>query len=225
MAVAVAVSIATFATLDRFLEDLGAHDHLALRRGRVQPSSTGSRARSLPEPLTCADPRGARSRWPRRGSCARSGWRSRSWSRRAGRSRRRPGRSRASGSGRSRAAPRNAPEVTFVPGNTRVAPKPGQTLLEVAEGAGMTIEAGCRMGVCGADPVAIRSGLECTSRGHRRRAGDAQPARLRPQHPDGVLRARVRPGGGRADAGQGRRRPALSRIEITYDRSIANASS
>ena len=58
----------------------------------------------------------------------------------------------------------NAPEVTFVPDNTRVAPKPGQTLLEVAEAAGMTIEAGCRMGVCGADPVAIRSGLENTSR-------------------------------------------------------------
>ena len=64
----------------------------------------------------------------------------------------------------------NAPEVTFVPENTRVAPKPGQTLLEVAEGAGMTIEAGCRMGVCGADPVAIRSGLECTVARHRRRA-------------------------------------------------------
>ncbi|MDA0165275.1 FAD-dependent oxidoreductase [Solirubrobacter ginsenosidimutans] len=58
----------------------------------------------------------------------------------------------------------NAPEVTFVPDNTRVAPKPGQTLLEVAEAAGMTIEAGCRMGVCGADPVAIRSGLENLSR-------------------------------------------------------------
>ena len=50
----------------------------------------------------------------------------------------------------------NAPEITFVPDNKRVAPKPGQTLLEVAEAAGMTIEAGCRMGVCGADPVAIQ---------------------------------------------------------------------
>ena len=57
----------------------------------------------------------------------------------------------------------NAPEITFVPDNKRVAPKPGQTLLEAAEAAGMTIEAGCRMGVCGADPVAIKSGLECTS--------------------------------------------------------------
>ena len=57
----------------------------------------------------------------------------------------------------------NAPEITFVPDNKRVAPKPGQTLLEAAEAAGMTIEAGCRMGVCGADPVAIKSGLDCTS--------------------------------------------------------------
>ena len=56
-----------------------------------------------------------------------------------------------------------APEITFVPENKRVAPKPGQTLLEAAEAAGMPIEAGCRMGVCGADPVAIRSGIECTS--------------------------------------------------------------
>ncbi len=57
----------------------------------------------------------------------------------------------------------NAPQITFVPENTRVAPKPGQTVLEAAEAAGMTIEAGCRMGVCGADPVAIKSGLDCVS--------------------------------------------------------------
>ena len=50
-----------------------------------------------------------------------------------------------------------------MPENKRVAPKAGQTLLEVAEANGMTIEAGCRMGICGADPVAIKDGMECTS--------------------------------------------------------------
>ena len=27
----------------------------------------------------------------------------------------------------------------------------------------MTIESGCRMGICGADPVAIKDGMECLS--------------------------------------------------------------
>ncbi|NJN39840.1 MAG: FAD-dependent oxidoreductase, partial [Gammaproteobacteria bacterium] len=36
----------------------------------------------------------------------------------------------------------------------------GQSLLEVIEGCGGEIEAGCRMGVCGADPVAVREGME-----------------------------------------------------------------
>ena len=73
----------------------------------------------------------------------------------------------------------NAPEVTFVPENTRVAPKPGQTLLEVAEGAGMTIEAGCRMGVCGADPVRSAPGWNARRRSPttswRRSTGSATP--------------------------------------------------
>src|SRR3954451_10701921 len=56
-----------------------------------------------------------------------------------------------------------APEVTFLPDNKHVAPKPGMSLLEIAEANGLSIEAGCRMGVCGADPVAIKEGMECTS--------------------------------------------------------------
>jgi NADPH-dependent 2,4-dienoyl-CoA reductase/sulfur reductase-like enzyme/ferredoxin len=55
------------------------------------------------------------------------------------------------------------PEVTFVPQNKHVVPKPGQSLLEIAEANGLRIEAGCRMGICGADPVAIKEGMECTS--------------------------------------------------------------
>ncbi|WP_018333235.1 FAD-dependent oxidoreductase [Actinomycetospora chiangmaiensis] len=37
----------------------------------------------------------------------------------------------------------------------------GTSLLEVAEQQGLPIEAGCRMGVCGADPVAVLGGGDC----------------------------------------------------------------
>src|SRR4051812_8186463 len=55
------------------------------------------------------------------------------------------------------------PEITFQPEDKRVVPEPGMSLLEVAEANGMQIEAGCRMGICGADPVAIKDGMSCTS--------------------------------------------------------------
>jgi NADPH-dependent 2,4-dienoyl-CoA reductase/sulfur reductase-like enzyme/ferredoxin len=64
---------------------------------------------------------------------------------------------------RNRAVRSGAPEVTFVPENKRVAVKEGLSLLEIAESNGMTIESGCRMGICGADPVAIKDGMECLS--------------------------------------------------------------
>lgn len=51
-------------------------------------------------------------------------------------------------------------EVTFEPGEHVVAAKAGASLLEVAESAGMPIEVGCRMGVCGADPVHVVDGIE-----------------------------------------------------------------
>ncbi len=50
-------------------------------------------------------------------------------------------------------------EVTFDEG-PRVLVKPGTPLLDVAEGADQPIEAGCRMGVCGADPVCVIAGME-----------------------------------------------------------------
>ena len=43
----------------------------------------------------------------------------------------------------------------------------------------MPIEAGCRMGICGADPVAIKDGHGVHLRRLRRRAGDARAPRLR----------------------------------------------
>ncbi len=53
-----------------------------------------------------------------------------------------------------------SPEVTFKPEGKRVLASPGCTLLDLAEKNGLHIEAGCRMGVCGADPVAIIEGMQ-----------------------------------------------------------------
>ncbi|HEX3605769.1 MAG TPA: FAD-dependent oxidoreductase, partial [Candidatus Dormibacteraeota bacterium] len=50
-------------------------------------------------------------------------------------------------------------EVAFHNGPTVLA-RQGDTLLTVAEQNGVRIEAGCRMGMCGADPVRILRGLE-----------------------------------------------------------------
>ncbi|MCC6621480.1 MAG: FAD-dependent oxidoreductase [Deltaproteobacteria bacterium] len=52
------------------------------------------------------------------------------------------------------------PDVTFHPDGRHVAARMEQPLLEVIEGAGLKIESGCRMGVCGADPVAVLEGRE-----------------------------------------------------------------
>ena len=60
---------------------------------------------------------------------------------------------------RSRVLKSGAPEVMFEDG-TRAVAKAGATVLEVAEANGQKIEAGCRMGVCGADPIAIKEGMD-----------------------------------------------------------------
>jgi nitrite reductase (NADH) large subunit len=50
--------------------------------------------------------------------------------------------------------------VHFTPNDRRVVAAPGRTLLEIAEADNLPIEAGCRMGVCGADPVAVLHGAD-----------------------------------------------------------------
>jgi NADPH-dependent 2,4-dienoyl-CoA reductase/sulfur reductase-like enzyme/ferredoxin len=52
-------------------------------------------------------------------------------------------------------------EVRFVPDDAPLDAEIGTSLLEIAERARRPIEAGCRMGVCGADPVAILEGMDC----------------------------------------------------------------
>ncbi|MEO8391584.1 MAG: FAD-dependent oxidoreductase [Chloroflexota bacterium] len=56
------------------------------------------------------------------------------------------------------------PEVTFKPEGKRILAAPGCTLLELAEKNGLHLEAGCRMGVCGADPIAVLEGMSNLSK-------------------------------------------------------------
>ncbi len=57
-------------------------------------------------------------------------------------------------------ARRSMAQVRFLPGDTPADAEIGTSLLEAAERAGQKIEAGCRMGVCGADPVAVIDGMD-----------------------------------------------------------------
>ena len=103
--------------------------------------------------------------------------------------------------------------VRFEPNDTPVAAEPGTSLLEIAERYDQPLEAGCRMGVCGADPVAVLDGMSCLSPPERdelntlRRLGLGTSTRMaccarigsgtvtvsldpEPGHPDGATRTR-----------------------------------
>ena len=56
-----------------------------------------------------------------------------------------------------------AAQVRFEAAGTPAAAEVGASLLDIAERNHQPIEAGCRMGVCGADPVAVLDGMACLS--------------------------------------------------------------
>ncbi len=56
------------------------------------------------------------------------------------------------------------PEVKFESDGKRIVVEKGTTLLEVAENNDIPLEPGCRMGVCGADPVCIVKGMKNLSK-------------------------------------------------------------
>ena len=60
-------------------------------------------------------------------------------------------------------APENSARVRFEHDGTSSAADVGLSVLDIAEKGGHQFEAGCRMGVCGADPVAILDGMSCLS--------------------------------------------------------------
>jgi NADPH-dependent 2,4-dienoyl-CoA reductase/sulfur reductase-like enzyme/ferredoxin len=62
---------------------------------------------------------------------------------------------------RTTSQPESAATVRFESDGAAVAAEVGTSLLEIAELNNQPIEAGCRMGVCGADPVAVLDGMSC----------------------------------------------------------------
>ena len=56
-----------------------------------------------------------------------------------------------------------AARVRFEAAGELVGADVGMSVLDIAEKGGQPIEAGCRMGVCGADPVAVLDGMNCLS--------------------------------------------------------------
>ncbi|MEZ4707764.1 MAG: FAD-dependent oxidoreductase [Caldilineaceae bacterium] len=56
------------------------------------------------------------------------------------------------------------PEVSVQPEGKRIVARKGVTLLELIESNGLPIEAGCRMGVCGADPICVLDGMRNLSK-------------------------------------------------------------
>ena len=115
-------------------------------------------------------------------------------------------------------------EVSFVEGDAPVPAAPGQSVLEIAEGCGLPIEAGCRMGVCGSDPVAILEGAhqlsepEDEERSTLRRLGLAPSTRMAccariQDGADGAVQVGLTPERGGPDVGD---RP------VDFDRSITS---
>ena len=119
-----------------------------------------------------------------------------------------------------RALNTGAPEVAFEPEGKRVVAKPGMTLLEAAEAGGLPIESGCRMGVCGADPVCVSEGMEHLSpisddeRSTLDRLGLADTTRMACcARVSGPVTMKLTP--------EKPSKPTLSRIaQFTYDRSV-----
>ena len=119
-----------------------------------------------------------------------------------------------------RALTTGAPEVAFEPEGKRVVAKPGMTLLEAAEAGGLPIESGCRMGVCGADPVCVSEGMEHLSpisddeRSTLDRLGLADTTRMACcARVSGPVTMKLTP--------EKPSKPTLSRIaQFTYDRSV-----
>ena len=119
-----------------------------------------------------------------------------------------------------RALSAGAPEVNFEPEGKRVVAKPGMTLLEAAEAGGLPIESGCRMGVCGADPVCVSDGMENLSaisddeRSTLDRLGLSENTRMACcARVQGPVTMKLKP--------EKAAKPSLSRIaQFAYDRSV-----
>ena len=103
--------------------------------------------------------------------------------------------------------------VTVMPEGRRVPVLPGQTVLEVAEEHDLGLVPGCRVGICGCDPIYVLEGADGLSAPDRGRARHRRCAlRFPPERPHGVLGPRGR---GRDDRAQGGRRAARAPRRMT----------
>ena len=111
--------------------------------------------------------------------------------------------------------------VRFGPDAEPINAEVGASLLEIAERSGQTIEAGCRMGVCGADPIAVLEGMACLSAPEKeegdtlRRLGFASNTRMaccaRISAGSVAISLTPQPGG-----------PSADDAPLVYDRSIVS---
>ncbi len=62
-----------------------------------------------------------------------------------------------------RTATAGQPVLTLLPDRREILATPGTTVLEVLEKAGLHVETGCRMGMCGADPICVAEGSDQVS--------------------------------------------------------------
>ena len=112
-------------------------------------------------------------------------------------------------------------QVRFVQRDEPVPAEIGQSLLELAEAHDLPMEAGCRMGVCGADPVAVLAGADCLSEPEDeelstlRRLGLAPSTRM-------ACCARVQGGSVQVSLVPERGAPGATELPAHYDRSIAS---
>lgn len=65
--------------------------------------------------------------------------------------------------------PSGGPSVRFADSDRVIPCRPGQTICEAAESAGVHLEADCHQGVCGMDPVEVVEGVE-----HLNEIGDTE---------------------------------------------------
>ena len=211
-------------------QGLVAHADHALRRARVLPlllargAGAGRRGRRARGGGLGAA-RAARSRWRSCGCGARSPRRSRSSSRSRARRPRRRGAALRSLT-RHRAVRAGEPEVEFVPEGKRVVAVAGADAARGRRGAGPADRVRLPDGRLRRRPGGRARRRRAPVGDLRRRALDARTARAGRQHPDGVLRARQRPGAHVADAREGRSssRSAASTASPTTARSSGSSS-
>ena len=89
--------------------------------------------------------------------------------------------------------------VTVMPEGRRVPVLPGQTVLEVAEEHDLGLVPGCRVGICGCDPIYVLDGADGLSAPTDGGARHGDRMHFPPECPHGVLGARDR---GRHDRAQ-----------------------